>query len=203
MKSSHLLAMTTAALLVTGSAFAGPNCKKSCDKDRTVSAESDVYEVAERDGEKPERGERGERGERPERGERSEGDRPQRKRHSPLKGLGLSEDQQEQAKEIFSAAREEAKTLMESLKEKKEAGEEIDRESVREQLHAIRKGAMQNVYENVLNDDQRAKMDERRKEMEERRAEREKSGEGKGDRERPERKGKGEKKGKGGEGLDL
>ena len=194
MKSSHLLTLTTAVLLAAGSAFAGPNCKKNCPKDGPAdSAEEGVYEVAERDGEaRPEKGERGEKGERPE-----------RKRHSPLKGLDLSEDQHEQAKEIMEAARAEAKELMASLKEQKEAGEEIDRESVREQMMAIRKGAMDNVYENVLNDEQRAKMDEMRKKMEERRAEREKNGEGK-DGERPERKrkSKGGDKDKGGD-LDL
>ena len=203
MKCSHLLALTTAALLATGSAFAGPDCKKPCPKDgRTVSADQDSYEVVERDGDGEAReGKKQERGEKGERGDKKKGDH---KRHSPLHGLELSDDQKESAKEIFSAAREQSKELMESIKAKKEAGEEIDRESVREQMMAIRKGAMDNVYENVLNDDQRAKVDERRKKMEERRAEREKNGEGK-DGERPERKrkGKGGDKDKGDDGLDL
>ena len=191
MKKTYLLTLSTAVLLATGSAFAGPNCKK-CPKDGpSDSAEEGVYEVAEREAGEGKR-------------ERGEGDhkRPERGEHSPLKDLGLSEDQQAQAKEIMAAAREEAKELMESLKEKKEAGEEIDRESVREQMMAIRKGAMDKVYETVLNDEQRAKVDERRKKMEERRAEREKNGEGK-DRERPERPRRDKGGDKGGDGLDL
>ena len=201
MKCSHLLALTTAALLATGSAFAGPNCKKPCPKDGPRdSAEEGVYEVVERDGDGEAR--EGKKHERGEKGER--GDKGDRKRHSPLHGLDLSDDQKESAKEIFTAAREQSKELMESIKAKKEAGEEIDREAVREQMMAIRKGAMDNVYENVLNDEQRAKVDERRAEREERRAEREKNGEGK-DGERPERKrkGKGGDKDKGGDDLDL
>lgn len=206
MTRSHLLALTTAALLAAGSAFAGPNCKKNCPKDGSdegvyeVSAEGEkkgcknkdrgsedgVYEVAEREGEGKE-------------GKRERGERSDRKRHNPLQGLGLTDDQKEQAKEIMSAAREEAKELMEEIKAKKDAGEEVDRESVREQMMAIRKGAMDDVYENVLNDEQRAKVDERRAKMEERRAERESEG-----GERRERKGKGDRKDRGGEdGLDL
>ena len=196
------------------------NCKN---KDRQGSEEG-VFEV--RDGEGGERAERGERrrAERPERGERGErpehgerGERGEKHRHgdrrNPLAKLGLSEDQKAQAKEIFEASREQAKELMASLKEKRENGEEIDREAVREQMHNIRKGAMDKVYATVLNDEQKAKVDEHRKkmeehrkEMEERRAEREKNGEGK---ERPERKGKkgnkdreGSKK-RGGDDLDL
>lgn len=214
MKTTHLLAFTTAALLATGSAFSGPDCKKNCPKDGpTVSAEQDVYEVVERDddgeareGKKRERAEKGERGEK-EKGDRK-GDR-KRRDHSPLKGLDLSDDQKESAKEIMTAAREQAHEIMKEIKAKKEAGEEIDREAVREQMMGIRKAAMDNVYENVLNDEQRAKVDKRRAEREEKRAEREKNGEGK-DGERPERKrkGKGEKKDRGGdkdkgEGLDL
>ena len=192
MKRTHLLALTAAAMLAAGSAFAGPNCKKKCPKD---GSEEGVYEVAERDGEA--------RPDKRERGERSEGDRqrPDRKRHSPLRGLDLSEEQQEQAKAIMTAARDQAKAIMEDVKAKKEAGEEIDREAIREQLMGVRKGAMQDVYDNVLNDDQRAKVDERRKKMEERRKERE--GED-GERPKRDRKGKGEKKDRGGdEGLDL
>lgn len=198
MTRSHLLALTTCALLAAGSAFAGPNCKKNCPKDDGISGEG-VYEVAEREGgeAKPERRERGERG------ERAEGDRkrPERREHSPLQGLGLSEEQHEQAKAIMGAAREQAEAILKEAKAKKEAGEEVDREAVREQLMEIRKGAMKNVYDNVLNDEQRAKMDERREKMEEHRKEREgKEGE------RP-RKGKdGERPGKdrGGDGgLDL
>lgn len=222
MKSSHLLALTTAVLLAAGSAFAGPNCKKKCPKDGpSDSAQEGVYEVIAEgeaksekkgeckkgkcDGKKDGASEEGvyevadrEGGEAKE-GKRERGEKGDRKRHSPLKELGLDEDQQAAAKEIMEAARESAKELMASIKEKKEAGEEIDRESVREQMMAIRKGAMDNVYENVLNDEQRAKVDERRKEMEERRAERE----GK-DGERPERsrKGKGGDKDKGDD-LDL
>lgn len=206
MKSSHLLALTTAALLATGSAFAGPNCKKGCPKDGpSDSASEGVYEVAEREGDGEAREGKRERGERPERGERGErGERPDRKRPNPMRGLDMSDDQKASVKEIMEAARESAKELMEATKAKKEAGEEIDREAVREQMMAIRKGAMDNVYENVLNDEQRAKVDKRRAEMEERRAEREKNGEGK-DGERPERKrkGKGEKKDRGGDDLDL
>ncbi|MEM7711031.1 MAG: hypothetical protein AAF264_09860, partial [Pseudomonadota bacterium] len=141
MTRNYLLALTTAALFVGGTAFAGPNCKKNCPKDGSadegvyeVSAEGEkkgcknkdrgteegVYEVAEREGEaKRERGERGER---------------DRRRPSPLQGLDLSDDQKEQAKEIMEGARAEAKELMEELKAKKEAGEEIDKESVREQM---------------------------------------------------------------------
>ena len=212
MKSSTLLAFTAAALLAAGSAFAGPNCKKNkdqapsqdegvfevsaegekaegecrkgkCDgkKDRE-SAEEGVFEVAERDGEAREgKGERGERGERPDR----------KRQHHPLHGLDLSDEQKEDAKAIFTAAKEKA---MELIKAAKENDEKPDREA----MMAIRKEAMKNVYDNVLNDDQRAKLDERRAKMEERRAE---GGErkGKGDGERPERP----KRDKDGEGLDL
>ncbi|MEM9348549.1 MAG: hypothetical protein AAGB26_18420 [Planctomycetota bacterium] len=209
MTRNPLLALTTAALLAAGSAFAGPNCDKNCPKDGTqddvyeVRAEGEkkggcknkdrdgsddgVYEVAEREGMEGKEG------------KRERGERPERKRPNPMKDLGLTETQQEEAKAIFASAREEAKELMEDLKAKKEAGEEIDRESVREQMMAIRKGAMDEVYETVLNDEQRAKVDERRAKMEERRAQRESEG-----GERPERKGKGEKRDRGGDdGLDL
>eukprot|EP00752_Nemacystus_decipiens_P016069 g14365.t1 len=176
-------------LLAAGSAFAGPNCKKSCPKDG--SSDEGVFEVAEREGDGEAReGKRGERGERGERGDRE--------RRSPLKALDLTEDQQEAVQTIMDAAREESKELMASIKAKKEAGEEVDRESVREQMMAIRKGAMDNVYENVLTEEQQAKMDELRAKMEERRAQREAEG-----GERPERKGKGERKERGGEDLDL
>jgi Spy/CpxP family protein refolding chaperone len=216
MKSTHLLAMTTAALLVTGSAFACPkkdkapspgaedgvyevsteaakkgNCKN---KNREGNAEG-VYEVAEREGDaKPERRERRERGERPE-GDRKRGD------HSPLRGLDLTEDQQEQVKEIMAASREQAKEVMEAVKAKKEAGEEIDREAVRAQMMEIRKSSMTKIYNDVLTEEQQAKLDKRREEMEKRRAERE----GKdGERPERERKGKGEGKERGGDaGLDL
>lgn len=210
MKRSQLLAFTTAVLLAAGSAFAGSNCrnkdkspsqdegvyevsaegeKKGC-KNKDRGSEEGIYEVTEMEGESEAREGRRERGER--------GDRD-RRRPSPFRGLDLTEDQKEQAKEIMAAAREEAKALMEEVKADKEAGEEIDRKSVREQMMAIRKGAMDDVYENVLNDDQRAKVDERRKKMEERRAERESEG-----GERPERKRRGERKERGGDdGLDL
>lgn len=188
MKRTHLLALTSALMIATGTAFAGPNCKKNCPKNNGDSASQEgVYEVAERDGEaRPERGERGDRS----------------KRHHPLHGLDLSDDQKEQVKAIMEGAREQSKAIMEEVKAKKEAGEEIDREAVREQMMAVRKAAMENVYENVLTAEQQEKLDERRKQMEERRAEREAEG---GDRpERGERKGRGEKKDRGGdEGLDL
>ena len=195
MKSTHILAMTTAALLVTGSAFAGPNCKKCPNKDSEGSAEG-VYEVADREeGEaKPERRERG---------ERPEGDRkrPERRDHSPLRGLDLTEDQQAQVKEIMGAAREQSAEIMKDAKAKKEAGEEVDREAVRAQLMEIRKAAMTKVYNDVLTEAQQAELDKRREEMEKRRAERE----GKdGERPERERKGKGESKDRGGDGdLDL
>lgn len=203
MTRPHLLALTAAALMVTGSAFAGPDCK-SCPKDG--GSDQGVYEVAERDGDaqpregKRDRADRGERGDRADRGER--GDRSERKRPQPFRALGLTEEQREDVMAIMTAARESAQELMQDIKAQREAGEEIDRESVREQMMAIRKGAVQNVYENVLDDEQRAKMDERRAKMEERRAKREgKQGD------RPERKGKkdrGEKKDKGGNAdLDL
>jgi|GEM_PF-2426618 len=211
MKSSTLLAFTAAALLAAGSAFAGPNCKKNKDqapsqdegvfevsaegekksgcknKNREGSSDEGVFEVAERDGEAREGKKR----------ERPEGDRRERKHH-PLHGLDLSDEQKEDAKAIFESAKESSKALMEEIKAKKEAGEEIDRKAVHEQMMEIRKGAMKNVYDNVLNDDQRAKVDERRKKMEERRAE---GGERKGgDGERPKRPSRD----KGGdEGLDL
>ncbi|MBX2850535.1 MAG: Spy/CpxP family protein refolding chaperone [Phycisphaeraceae bacterium] len=214
MKSSHLLALTTAALFATGSAFAGPNCKKNCPKDgasdegvyeviaegedkgnckkgkcdgkKREGSEEGVYEVAERDDDAKE-GKRGERGER--------GDR---KRHNPLRGLDLSDEQKEEVQAIMEASREEAKAIMEEAKASKEAGEEVDRKAVREQMMEVRKGAMDNVYENVLSDEQRAKVDERRKAMEERRAAREKNREGK-DGERPERP----RRDKGDDELDL
>ena len=120
--------------------------------------------------------------------------------------MGLTEDQQEAAKAIFTAARESSKALMEDIKAKKEAGEEVDRKAVHEQMMEIRKAAMTNVYDNVLTDDQRAKVDERRAEMEKRKAEREKNGKDGERPERPERdrKGKGDKKDRGGDDdLDL
>lgn len=196
MKNTHLLTLTTAALLAAGSAFAGPNCKK-CPKDGPQdSAQETTFEVIDRnddgearEGKKRERGEKGEKGER---GEKGDHKKPERRDHSPLMGLDLTEEQQEKVKDIMSAAREKAHELMEETKAKKEAGEEIDRKEVHEKMMEIRKDAMKKVYDNVLNDEQRAKMDERRKKMEERRAEREKEGEGK-DGERPERKPKGKK----------
>jgi len=194
MKSTHLLTLT-AALLVAGSAFAGPNCKKCPSKDG--ASEEGVYEVAERDGDaKPEKRERGEKGERGER---------KRRGHHPLRGLDLTDDQKEQVKEIMAAAREQAKAIMEDAKAKKQAGEEIDRKAIRTQMMEIRKGAMKNVYDNVLTEEQQTKIDEHRKKMEERRAEREKNREGKdGERPERERKGKGDKKDRGGdEDLDL
>ena len=52
MKRTHLLALTTALMIATGTAFAGPNCKKNCPKNNGDSASQEgVYEVAERDGE--------------------------------------------------------------------------------------------------------------------------------------------------------
>lgn len=219
MKSSTLLAFATAALLTAGPALAGPNCRNKdksagdevyevveregktegkCNKgecDKNKSGEEGVYEVAEREG----KGERAEKGERKGKDERK-GDRPKRGGPSPLAGLGLSDDQKAQVKEIMTASREQAKAIMVSAKEAKDNGEEVDREAVREKLMALRKSTMDKVYNTVLNEDQKAKVDERRKKMEERRAEREKSGEGK---ERPKREGKGGEGKKRGGDLDL
>ena len=187
MKRTHLLTCSFAALLVTGSAFACP--KK--DKAPSPGSEEGIYEVADREGDGEAREGKRERGERP---ERSEGDRkrPERGDHSPLKAMNLTDDQKEQVETIMTAARKEAKAVMDGVKAKKEAGEEVDRDAVRTQMMEIRKGAMKNVYDNVLTAEQQAKMDELRKKMEEHRKERE----GK-DGERPERKGKGEGKAKG------
>ena len=196
MKVSHLLTLTAALMISAGPVLAGPNCKKNCpNKDGDSASQEGVYEVAERDGDaKPERRERGERGE----GDRK---RPDRRDHSPLRGLDLTEDQQAQVKEIMGSAREASKAVMEDAKAKKEAGEEIDREAVRAQLIEIRKGAMKNVYDNVLTAEQQAKVDERREKMEERRKEREgKDGE-RPQRDRKERDGKKDRGGD--EGLDL
>jgi len=205
MKMSHLLALTTAALIATGSAFAGPNCK-DCPKKDSGSDEG-VYEVVEREGgekaEKRDRGERAERGERRDRGERAEGDRkrPERRDRSPLRGLDLTEDQHAQVKEIMAAAREDAKAIMQEVKAKKEAGEEIDRKAVRAQMKEIRKGAMKSVYDNVLTAEQQAKVDERREKMEQRRKARDAEG---GERPERDRKGKRDKKDRGGDDdLDL
>lgn len=195
MLNKTMLTFTTAALLATGSALAGPNCKKNsspgegegvyevsaegkegkCQKKERSEGEG-VYEVAEREGadrERPERGDKPKRGERP----------------KPFTGLDLSDDQKEQVKEIMTSAREQAEEIFEAAKED---GEKPDRE----ELMAIHKEAFKNVYDNVLNDDQRAKVDERRKKMEEKRKERgDREGRDGEKRERPSRGGD--------EGLDL
>lgn len=193
-----LLAFAAAALLTAGPALAGPNCANCPNKNKGGELEEPQYEVADREGKaegdrKAERGEkrkaeRGERGDRRERGERAE----RRERRSPMQALGLSKDQQAQAKEIFEASREQAQAVMARVKEARENGDEVDREAVRERLMAIRKDAMDKVYNTVLNDEQKAKVDERRKKMEERRAKREAEGGERGERE-------GKKKRKGGE----
>lgn len=195
MTRSPLSALTAAALFAAIPVLATPASTKSCvQDDLTNQTEQVFFTTAERDTQKPNRDKQAERADR-KKGDHKKSDRPKckkHKKHHPLKGLDLTDAQREQAKEIFDDARKQAKALKESIKAKKEAGEEIDRKTVRAQFKAIRKEAMDNVYQNVLNDAQRAKVNERRKKMEEERAERKnKKGE------RPERKRKGERKGKG------
>lgn len=207
MKHSNLLTLFAAALFVSGSAVAGPNCKKKqCPKD---NANAEVYEVVERDGEaKPrskcnkdksgseegvyevaERKGENKRVEKPDREKRKD-----RKRPKPFAGLDLSDDQKKEIKAIMSSAKEEAKALAKATKEN---GEKPDRKA----MMAIRKGAMQKVYETVLNDEQKAKVDKRRKKMKERRAKRGERGE---EGERPKRKREGDRKKRGdSEVLDL
>lgn len=179
MKQTTPLLAFAAALLTAVPTLAGPNCSKNgtCDEDDTR------YEVADREDQsegerKAERGEK-RKADRGERAERREG-------RSPMQALGLSEDQQAQAKEVFSAAKEQARAVMAAAKQAHENGEEVDRKAIREQLMAIRKDAMEKVYATVLNDEQRAMVDEHRKRMEERRAKREAEGGERG--ERPERR---------------
>jgi len=132
MKTSKLLAFTFAAMFAAGSAFACP--KKNKDKSPGDSAEEGVYEVVERDGEKVADGER----KRPERGDRE-------RRGGPFMGLEMSDDQKARVKDIMEGAKEASKAIFEEAKAKKEAGEEVDREAVRESLHTIRKNAFQEV----------------------------------------------------------
>ena len=210
MKNATLLAFTTAALLAAGSAFACPRK----DKEQSPGDEG-VYEVVQRDGDK--KTEEGDRPKRPERGERPErGDRGDRRGpgEGPLKALGLSEDQQTQVKEIMEGAREAAMAVREQAKKAHDAGEEVDREAIMKQMREIHEGAMKKVYDDVLNDEQRAKLDKMREEMEKRRAEHKKDGD-EGDRprrrpggeegDRPRRGGdkEGDRPKRGGDDLDL
>ncbi len=206
MKSTTLLAFTTAALLAAGSAFAcpkkdkqqspgeegvyevstedGKQAKKPCRKNKGDESEEGVYEVTAEDGDKPD----ADRPERRERGER--GDRGDRRRGNPFHGLELTDDQKAEVKEIMEGAREAAKAVREEAKAAKEAGEEVDRQAVMEEMRGIQRAAMKQVYDDVLTDEQQAKVDKRREEMEKRRAEREKDGGAEGDR--PRRRGGGE-----------
>jgi len=175
MKTSNLLAFTMTALLAASSAHACPK-----DGQSGVGASADferTYQVAEQK-QAPE-GERAE-GERPQRkeGAAREGRGPGGERPDPFMGLDLTDDQKADIKEIMEASREEAMKVMEDAKAKHEAGEEVDREAVRKQMMEIREGAFKKVYDTVLTDEQRAKVDERRKQMEENRKKREAQGEG-------------------------
>ncbi|MEM1353584.1 MAG: hypothetical protein AAGC44_13830 [Planctomycetota bacterium] len=211
MKNLLTLSLTTASLLIASSIYAGTNCRNGCDRDGSGEEDPSVAVVAEDEqmqGERPQR-DRGEgaEGERPRRGG-EQGERPRRGGGDPLRALDLSDDQKEQVKEIMEANRAEAREIMETARAAKEAGEDVDREAIREQLGALREAARLNVYENVLNEEQQAKMDEIREKMEARRAEmQERRGErgerpqrgGDSDGERPQRRrGGGE-----GSGLDL
>lgn len=234
MKSSALLAFTTAALIAAGSAVACPkkerekqspaeegiyevsvkdaHAKKPCPK-KEGSSDEGVYEVADRDGEKkaeegdrPQRRERGERGERPER----RGERGDRGPGAGLRGLDLTEDQQAQVKEIMDGTREARTELMAEVKEAREKGEDINREEIMQKMRAIHEGAMKKIYDDVLTEEQQAKVDKMREEREKRAAEREKNGGGEeGDRPRRRRGGEGEgdrperRRGGGGDDLDL
>lgn len=237
MKTLLALSLTTASLLAASTAFAGPNCRGGCDRNRATPPAEVTYPVLAPDaaaeeakcprkdksddgegvavvaqdeemqeGERPRRGE-GAEGERPRRGGEA-GERPQRGGGDPLRSVGLSDEQKEQVQEIMAASREEAKAIMEAAKAAVEAGEEVDRAEIRGQMEALREAARKDIYDNVLTDEQRAKMDEIRAEMEKRRAEmearraergeegerprRERGGEGEGERpERPRRGGEG------------
>jgi len=162
MPQTHFLLITTAALLTAGSAFAGPNCKKSCPKE---GSDEGIYEVAEREATVAQEESAPEARE----GRRERGERGQRRRSNPLEELGLSEEQQEEADAIME---------------------------VREQMRAIQKAAMADIYENILTDEQRAIVDTQREEAEKRRAEREAQG-----GERRERSGRNRRGGD--KGLDL
>lgn len=239
MRYPTLMTFTAATLMVAGSAFACPKKdkgkttdedtqasqqevffvvsqdekpereKKQCKGRKTVQGEQDGerYTAAEKEGgkkaRKPKDGES--KSDRSEKGEK--GDRPHKGKH--MVKLDLTEDQQAQIDTIREEGKAQAMAIIEGVKAKREAGEEVDRESVREQLMAIRKSSREKVYNTVLNDEQRAKVDAHRAKMEQRRSERESEegdrpkgknkgeGKGKGDGERPSKKGGGD------EGLDL
>jgi len=233
MKSATLLAFTTAALFAAGSAYACPKkdkrqspaeegvyevstegkANKPCPKkDKQSPAEEEgVYEVAQREGDKKaEEGERAQRRERGERGERRErGERGNRRGPGgALRALDLTEDQQAEVKEIIEGAREAGMALREKIKEARENGEEIDREAIMSQMREIHQGAMKKIYDDVLTEEQQAKLDKMREEMEKRRAEREKNrGERGEEGERPRRRRGGEEgerpRRRGGDDLDL
>lgn len=214
MKSSCLLAFTTAALLAAGSAFACPNkpnkapspgaseegvyevsthssadvkCPKRENKEQNNGSTEGVFEVADRDGDKPQ----AERPQRPERGERGERPGGPRGPEGFFRGLDLSEEQQAKVKEIMEGARKAGMALREEAKKAHESGEEVDRQAIMAKMREIHEGAMKKVYDDVLTEAQQAKVDKMREEMEKRRAER---GEGaEGDRpQRPRRGGEGE-----------
>ncbi len=225
MKTSTLLAFTTAALLATGSAFACPKKEKSpsspgqeegvyevlapkkdaqkpCPKKDGAGSVEESYEVADKpEGERPQRPE----GERP---KRPEGERPGPGGPGPegmLRGLDLSDEQKEQVKTIFEASRKAAEAVRAEAKAAAEAGEEVNREEVMKKMRAIHEGAMKQVYDEVLNAEQKAKLDNLREEREKREAERKKNGGEEGDRprRRPGGEGAGEGPRKGGDDLDL
>jgi len=229
MKTLLALSLTTASLLVASSALAGGNCRGGCDRNRGTQPEEVTYPViapdsASDEAKCPRKDKEGsdenegvavlaedevmpaaQEGERPRR-ERAETDRPQRGGGDPLRQLDLTEEQKESVKEIMAASREQAEAIMKAAKAASEAGEEVDRAAVREQLGALREGARKDIYDNVLTDEQRAKMDAIRAEMEKRRAEMEARRAEEGDKPRPSREGESDRPRRGGEGggdLDL
>lgn len=236
MKNLLALSLTTASLLAASSAWAGGNCSGGCDRDRGTTPEEVTYPVLapaqadeakcpgkegsegegvavlaqdeEMEGERPQRPERGERGERPQRGEGEEGERPRRGDRDQMGNLGLDEDQQAAVKAIMDASREEGQAIIAAAREASEAGEEVDRAAIREQLGALREAAQQKVYDEVLTEEQQVKVDEMKAEREARRAEREANG-GEGEEgDRPQRRQRGGEEGDrrqrgGDENLDL
>lgn len=200
MKRSTTLTFAAAALLVTGSALACPNKDKQKSPGQD-GAEQEFFDViaADENAERPrrERAERGEKGERGEQADRSE------RREKAREKMGLTEDQMTAIKKIVEEHKEQAKELMVAARESKQAGEEVDREALREKLKALRESSRKAVYDNVLTDEQRAMADKRREAMQERRAKRAERGEGEARerRQRPERPER--KRGGSDEGLDL
>lgn len=232
MKTLLALSLTTASLLVASSALAGGNCRGGgCDRNRGTQPEEVTYPViapesASEEAKCPRKDKEGSdanegvaviaeeemqegEAERPrrERGEGAEGDRPRRGGEGdPLRQLGLTDEQKEQVKEIMLASREQAEEILKAAKAASEAGEEVDRAAVREQLVTLREAARKDIYDNVLTDEQRAKMDEIRAEMEKRRAEMEARRAEEGDKPRRGGEGEGQRPRRGGEGggdLDL